>query len=242
MTEVEASSLGGGPSWPRLRKPGTCAGSTAQVRCAAGCCCTGPPGCGKTFIARAVGGASSARAVHRGVVRRHHRHVRRAERAETSTSCSRSPGGNAPCVLFPRRGGRDRAEAFPAAEHPDCAARSTSCCSSLDDISGDKRRCVPAGGHPTTRGTWTARCAVPAGSTGPCSLLPPPDARRRGEGVFRYHLKDRPVAGNRPGQAWPGRPNGLLGRRHRATSARRRPSGALMDSVPHRRAADDRPR
>ena len=73
---------------------------------------------------------------------------------------------NAPCVVF-----LDEVDAIGQKPRscvtPRSAARSTSCCSSWTTCPAATRACScwrPA----ITRGTWTTRCAGPAGSTGRC--------------------------------------------------------------------------
>jgi ATPases of the AAA+ class len=135
----------------------------------------GPPGCGKTFIARAVAGELGARFIAVSFADIIDMFVGQSERNihELFEIARR----NAPCVLF-----LDEVDAIGQKRSQ---LRNTPMRSAvnqllleLDDISATTRACS-CWRPPTTRGTWTARCGVPAGSTGPCSCSrrTPPRAR-----------------------------------------------------------------
>src|SRR6266699_3940862 len=123
----------------------------------------GPPGCGKTFIARAVAGELGARFIAVSFADIIDMFVGQSERNihELFEIARR----NAPCVLF---------------------------LDELDDISGNNEGVflLAATNHP-----WDVDSALRRpGRFDRTLLVLPPDAAAR-EGVYRYHLKDRPVAG-----------------------------------------------
>jgi len=149
----------------------------------------GPPGCGKTFIARAVAGELGARFIAVSFADIIDMFVGQSERNihELFEVARR----NAPCVLF-----LDEVDAIGQKRSQ---LRNTPMRSAvnqllleLDDISGnnDGVFLLAATNHP-----WDVDSALRRpGRFDRTLLVLPPDAAAR-EGVFRYHLKDRPVAG-----------------------------------------------
>jgi AAA+ superfamily predicted ATPase len=149
----------------------------------------GPPGCGKTFIARAVAGELGARFIAVSFADIIDMFVGQSERNihELFEVARR----NAPCVLF-----LDEVDAIGQKRSQ---LRNTPMRSAvnqllleLDDISGGNEGVflLAATNHP-----WDVDSALRRpGRFDRTLLVLPPDATAR-EGVFRYHLKDRPVAG-----------------------------------------------
>jgi AAA+ superfamily predicted ATPase len=149
----------------------------------------GPPGCGKTFIARAVAGELGARFIAVSFADIIDMFVGQSERNihELFEVARR----NAPCVLF-----LDEVDAIGQKRSQ---LRNTPMRSAvnqllleLDDISGGNEGVflLAATNHP-----WDVDSALRRpGRFDRTLLVLPPDAGAR-EGVFRYHLKDRPVAG-----------------------------------------------
>jgi AAA+ superfamily predicted ATPase len=149
----------------------------------------GPPGCGKTFIARAVAGELGARFIAVSFADIIDMFVGQSERNihELFEVARR----NAPCVLF-----LDEVDAIGQKRSQ---LRNTPMRSAvnqllleLDDVSGGNEGVflLAATNHP-----WDVDSALRRpGRFDRTLLVLPPDATAR-EGVFRYHLKDRPLAG-----------------------------------------------
>jgi SpoVK/Ycf46/Vps4 family AAA+-type ATPase len=149
----------------------------------------GPPGCGKTFIARAVAGELGARFITVSFADLIDMFVGRSERNihELFEVARR----NAPCVLF-----LDEVDAIGQKRSQ---LRNTPMRSAvnqllleLDDVASDNTGVflLAATNHP-----WDVDSALRRpGRFDRTLLVLPPDPTAR-EGVFRYHLRERPVAG-----------------------------------------------
>ena len=149
----------------------------------------GPPGCGKTFIARAVAGELGAKFIAVSFADIIDMFVGQSERNihELFEIARR----NAPCVLF-----LDEVDAIgqkrSQLRHTPMRSAVNQLLLELDDISGNNEGVflLAATNHP-----WDVDSALRRpGRFDRTLLVLPPDATAR-EGVFRYHLKDRPVAG-----------------------------------------------
>jgi len=149
----------------------------------------GPPGCGKTFIARAVAGELGARFIAVSFADIIDMFVGQSERNihELFEIARR----NAPCVLF-----LDEVDAIgqkrSQLRHTPMRSAVNQLLLELDDIAGHNEGVflLAATNHP-----WDVDSALRRpGRFDRTLLVLPPDATAR-EGVFRYHLKDRPVAG-----------------------------------------------
>ena len=149
----------------------------------------GPPGCGKTFIARAVAGELGARFIAVSFADIIDMFVGQSERNihELFEVARR----NAPCVLF-----LDEVDAIgqkrSQLRHTPMRSAVNQLLLELDDISGNNEGVflLAATNHP-----WDVDSALRRpGRFDRTLLVLPPDSAAR-EGVFRYHLKDRPVAG-----------------------------------------------
>ena len=196
----------------------------------------GPPGCGKTFIARAVAGELGARFIS-GVVRGHlDMFVGQSERNIHELFEAR-PRATRPCVLF--------LDEIDALGQKRIQLRHTPMRSAVNQLlpssTTDRRATTRASScwpPRTIRGMSTRRCADRAGSTGPCWSCRPTAAAR--EAVFRYHLRDRPVAGIDLARLAT-QTDGYSGAdiAHVCETAAER---ALMDSVRRGKTADDRTR
>jgi AAA+ superfamily predicted ATPase len=149
----------------------------------------GPPGCGKTFIARAVAGELGARFITVSFTDLIDMYVGRSERNihELFEVARR----NAPCVVF-----LDEVDAIGQKRSQ---LRNTPMRSAvnqllleLDDVTSSNSGVflLAATNHP-----WDVDSALRRpGRFDRTLLVLPPDGQAR-EGVFRYHLRDRPVAG-----------------------------------------------
>ncbi len=149
----------------------------------------GPPGRGKTFIARAVAGELGARFIAVSFADIIDMFVGQSERNihELFEIARR----NAPCVLF-----LDEVDAIgqkrSQLRHTPMRSAVNQLLLELDDVSGTNEGVflLAATNHP-----WDVDSALRRpGRFDRTLLVLPPDAAAR-EGVFRYHLKDRPVAG-----------------------------------------------
>jgi SpoVK/Ycf46/Vps4 family AAA+-type ATPase len=149
----------------------------------------GPPGCGKTFIARAVAGELGARFIAVSFADIIDMFVGQSERNihELFEIARR----NAPCVVF-----LDEVDAIgqkrSQLRHTPMRSAVNQLLLELDDISGNNEGVflLAATNHP-----WDVDSALRRpGRFDRTLLVLPPDAAAR-EGVFRYHLKDRPVVG-----------------------------------------------
>jgi AAA+ superfamily predicted ATPase len=149
----------------------------------------GPPGCGKTFIARAVAGELGARFIAVSFADIIDMFVGQSERNihELFEIARR----NAPCVLF-----LDEVDAIgqkrSQLRHTPMRSAVNQLLLELDDISGNNEGVflLAATNHP-----WDVDSALRRpGRFDRTLLVLPPDSPAREE-VFRYHLKDRPVAG-----------------------------------------------
>jgi AAA+ superfamily predicted ATPase len=149
----------------------------------------GPPGCGKTFVARAVAGELGARFLSVSFADLIDMFVGRSERNihELFEVARR----NAPCVVF-----LDEVDAIGQKRSQ---LRNTPMRSAvnqllleLDDVASDNTGVflLAATNHP-----WDVDSALRRpGRFDRTLLVLPPDGPAR-EGVFRYHLRERPVAG-----------------------------------------------
>jgi SpoVK/Ycf46/Vps4 family AAA+-type ATPase len=149
----------------------------------------GPPGCGKTFVARAVAGELGARFVSVSFADLIDMFVGRSERNihELFETARR----NAPCVVF-----LDEVDAIGQKRSQ---LRNTPMRSAvnqllleLDDAAADNSGVflLAATNHP-----WDVDSALRRpGRFDRTLLVLPPDGKAR-EGVFRFHLRERPVAG-----------------------------------------------
>ncbi|MCL2580877.1 MAG: ATP-binding protein [Streptosporangiales bacterium] len=149
----------------------------------------GPPGCGKTFVARAVAGELGARFVSVSFADLIDMFVGRSERNihELFETARR----NAPCVVF-----LDEVDAIGQKRSQ---LRNTPMRSAvnqllleLDDATADNTGVflLAATNHP-----WDVDSALRRpGRFDRTLLVLPPDGKAR-EGVFRFHLRERPVAG-----------------------------------------------
>ncbi len=149
----------------------------------------GPPGCGKTFIARAVAGELGARFIAVSFADIIDMFVGQSERNihELFEIARR----NAPCVLF-----LDEVDAIgqkrSQLRHTPMRSAVNQLLLELDDIAGKNEGVflLAATNHP-----WDVDSALRRpGRFDRTLLVLPPDGPAR-EGVFRYHLRERPVAG-----------------------------------------------
>jgi AAA+ superfamily predicted ATPase len=149
----------------------------------------GPPGCGKTFIARAVAGELRARFIPVSFSDVIDMFVGQSERNihELFSLARRS----APCVLF-----LDEVDALgqkrSQLRHTPMRSAVNQLLLELDDVaaSNDGVFLLAATNHP-----WDVDSALRRpGRFDRTLLVLPPDGPAR-EAVFRYHLRDRPVAG-----------------------------------------------
>jgi AAA+ superfamily predicted ATPase len=149
----------------------------------------GPPGCGKTFIARAVAGELGARFIAVSFADVIDMFVGQSERNihELFEVARR----NAPCVLF-----LDEVDAIgqkrSQLRHTPMRSAVNQLLLELDDIAGSNEGVflLAATNHP-----WDVDSALRRpGRFDRTLLVLPPDTAAR-EGVFRYHLRERPVAG-----------------------------------------------
>jgi SpoVK/Ycf46/Vps4 family AAA+-type ATPase len=149
----------------------------------------GPPGCGKTFIARAVAGELGARFIAVSFADIIDMFVGQSERNihELFEIARR----NAPCVLF-----LDEVDAIgqkrSQLRHTPMRSAVNQLLLELDDISAKNEGVflLAATNHP-----WDVDSALRRpGRFDRTLLVLPPDGPAR-EGVFRYHLRERPVAG-----------------------------------------------
>jgi len=149
----------------------------------------GPPGCGKTFIARAVAGELGAKFISVSFADIIDMFVGQSERNihELFEIARR----NAPCVLF-----LDEVDAIgqkrSQLRHTPMRSAVNQLLLELDDVTGNNEGVflLAATNHP-----WDVDSALRRpGRFDRTLLVLPPDADARA-GVFRYHLRERPVAG-----------------------------------------------
>jgi AAA+ superfamily predicted ATPase len=149
----------------------------------------GPPGCGKTFIARAVAGELGAQFMAVSFADIIDMFIGQSERnIRDLFAVARS---KAPCVLF-----LDEVDAIGQKRSQLRSAPMRSAVNQLllelDDVSGGNEGIfvLAASNHP-----WDVDSALRRpGRFDRTLLVLPPDARAR-EAVFRFHLRDRPVGG-----------------------------------------------
>ena len=149
----------------------------------------GPPGCGKTFIARAVAGELGARFMAISFADVIDMYIGSSERNIKEIFATARQ--NAPCLVF-----LDEVDAIGQKRSQ---LRSTPMRSAvnqllleLDDVTGGNEGVfvLAATNHP-----WDVDSALRRpGRLDRTLLVLPPDEQAR-EAVFRYHLRDRPVAG-----------------------------------------------
>jgi SpoVK/Ycf46/Vps4 family AAA+-type ATPase len=188
----------------------------------------GPPGCGKTFIARAVAGEMGAQFVGVSIHDVLDMWVGSSERnLHDLFDLARR---NAPCVLF-----IDEVDAIGQRRSKMQGAMRTTVNQLLAELDGvdDKNEASSSWGRPTIPGTWTARCAAPAGSIAPCWCCRPTrlPARRSSATTSR--------SGRSPASTPPGWPLAPTTSREPTspTSARARPSGRCSTRWPPARCA-----
>jgi AAA+ superfamily predicted ATPase len=149
----------------------------------------GPPGCGKTFIARAVAGELGARFMAVSFADVVDMYIGASERNVREVFATARH--NAPCVLF-----LDEVDAIgqKRSQLRSTPMRSTvnQLLLELDDVTGGNEGVfvLAATNHP-----WDVDSALRRpGRLDRTLLVLPPDEQAR-EAVFRFHLRERPVAG-----------------------------------------------
>jgi SpoVK/Ycf46/Vps4 family AAA+-type ATPase len=148
----------------------------------------GPPGCGKTFLARAVAGELGAKFLSLSIVDVLDMWIGNSERNlhELFEAARR----NAPCVLF-----LDEVDALghKRAQLTSSAMRTLSnqLLAELDGIDGDNEGVFVLA---ATNTPWDVDAALRRpGRLDRIALVLPPDGPAR-ESILRYHLKERPIA------------------------------------------------
>jgi SpoVK/Ycf46/Vps4 family AAA+-type ATPase len=149
----------------------------------------GPPGCGKTFIARAVAGEMGAKFVSLSIVDVLNMYVGNSER--NLHQIFETARRNAPCVLF--------LDEIDALGHKRSATNSATMrtlgnqlLAELDGVDGNNDGVFVLA---ATNAPWDVDAALRRpGRFDRVLLVLPPDKAARGP-IIQYHLRDRPVAG-----------------------------------------------
>jgi SpoVK/Ycf46/Vps4 family AAA+-type ATPase len=155
----------------------------------------GPPGCGKTFIARAVAGEINAHFISVSLADVLDMYIGQSERnIHALFDIARA---NAPCVIF-----LDEVDAIgqKRSQMRNSAARGTvnQLLTEMDGISAGANEGVYILG--ATNHPWDVDVALrrPGRFDRMVLVLPPDEAAR--DAIIRYHLKHRPIAGVDPGK------------------------------------------
>ena len=150
----------------------------------------GPPGCGKTFLARAVAGEMGAKFISLSIVDVLNMYIGNSE--QNLHEIFETARRNAPVRAVPRRDRRARPQAQPDdvvgdayPRQPAARPSSTAWTATTTASSCSPRR--------TRRGTSTPALRRP-GRFDRMVLVLPPDAPARAA-ILEYHLRERPVAG-----------------------------------------------
>ena len=149
----------------------------------------GPPGCGKTFIARAVAGEMGAKFVSLSIVDVLNMYVGNSER--NLHQIFETARRNAPCVLF--------LDEIDALGHKRSATNSATMrtlgnqlLAELDGVDGNNDGVFVLA---ATNAPWDVDAALRRpGRFDRVLLVLPPDKAARGP-IIQYHLRDRPVSG-----------------------------------------------
>jgi SpoVK/Ycf46/Vps4 family AAA+-type ATPase len=150
----------------------------------------GPPGCGKTFIARAIAGEIDARFISVSLADVLDMFIGQSER--NIHGLFEAARANAPCVVF-----LDEVDAIgqKRSQMRNSAARGSvnQLLTEMDGIASSKNEGVYVLG--ATNHPWDVDVALrrPGRFDRMVLVLPPDEAAR--EAIIRYHLRDRPIAG-----------------------------------------------
>ena len=149
----------------------------------------GPPGCGKTFIARAIAGELGARFVSVGLADILDMYIGNSE--QNIAELFRLVRREAPCVLF-----LDEIDALgqkrSATRNSGMRGAVVQLLTELDGVSGQNEGVFVLA---ATNQPWDVDPALRRpGRLDRTLLVLPPDAQAR-EAIFRYHLRHRPVEG-----------------------------------------------
>ena len=179
----------------------------------------GPPGCGKTFLARAVAGELGARFTAVGIADVLDMWIGRSER-NLARDLRAPPAATRPACCSSTRSTRSGQKRSPPAHSGELRNTVNQLLSEMDSLSGrnDGVFVLAATNHP-----WDIDPALRRpGRFDRMLLVLPPDPAARAA-ILRHHLRDRPVDRPRPGPRRPGH-RALLRRRPRAPRATPPPS------------------
>ena len=138
----------------------------------------GPPGCGKTFLARAVAGEMGARFISMSIADVLDMYVGRAER--NLHDLFQTARAQRAVRAVPRRDRRDRPEAQPPAHSPRCATVVNQLLAELDGVDGDNEGVFVLA---ATNAPWDVDAALrrPGRLDRTVLVLPPDQAGARGD-------------------------------------------------------------
>ncbi len=147
----------------------------------------GPPGCGKTFIAKASAGECNVSFLNLKISDILSKFLGESE--QNLRAAFDSAGTNAPCILF-----FDEIDALGGRRDEGAAEYSkrlvNEFLTQMDGFEGPRERVLVISG---TNAPWDVDPALRRpGRFSKLILIPPPDATSR-EAIFRIHLKDRPI-------------------------------------------------
>ena len=159
--------------------------------CAEACCCGGPPGCGKTFVARATAGELGAKFVGVGLADVLDMWVGLSER--NLHGVFELARRHAPCVLFIDELDALGQKRLNTRSAPVLRNVIAQLLNELDGATSDNEGVFVLG---ATNAPWDIDAALKRPGRFDRSLLVLPPDRAAREAILRHHLRDRPLAGD----------------------------------------------